>query len=196
MLGGQNQAIYQTPPCRGPVSLDPQGGQPVQSVMPLIVLCCQLMVHASDGATEAHPLGRSLRDPWGVVREADESIQLPPENKASPSGGPSFSDFKASYRSALDLANLGQSSTSSIAEHFRLAEKEWDQFRPTQWMWEEGTILYGDPRMFAGSRELSSPGIRVRGWWASGLAVALAGILILLWILRQHGSHLREETAP
>ena len=192
-MGGQKEAIYQTQPYRGLVSLDPQGGQPVQSVMSLIVLCCQLMVHASDGATEPHPLGRSLRDPWGVVREADESIQVPSENKASPSVGPSFSDFKASYHSELDLANLGQ---SSIAEHFRLAEKEWDQFRPTQWMWEEGTILYGDPRMFAESRELSSSGIRVRGWWAGGLAVALAGILILLWILRQHGSHLREKTAP
>ena len=139
-------------------------GEAVQSTMrPFFFFVCSSFILLPLVAGEPeNPLQGSLRDPWQVVTGQKEAVQIPHKKNGShqvhPSPqtqtpfGPSFSDFSAQYGSRLDLSTLGDTAGDSVAQRFARGEGDWTQFQPSQGVFQDGAIFYGDPRALSRDR--------------------------------------------
>ena len=139
-----------------------------------------------------NPLQGSLRDPWQVVTGQKEAVQIPNKKNGShqvhPSPqtqipfGPSFSDFSAQYGSQLDLSTLGDTAGDSVAQRFARGEGDWNQFQPSQGVFQAGAIFYGDPRALSRDRGPAVTTTATNGWPVFTVAAIFLSIFLLLGI--------------
>ena len=141
------------------------------SILVIVVLCSAL--NANGFSDDVNPLQDALRDPFGFVSPASHPRKdtLPPI-------------FEAQRSDVLDVFSKSEMpSRGTDKTAFERAVTDWEEFHPAPFPLQEGSVLYGDPKMLLGSVQRNSTNDRQSsgGSILPGVICAL-GIIGALWI--------------